>query len=86
MLVCYIKHGQDIIPNDDDLIDFEAMYYVIIKPVCNEHSNNNSFIINFDDSESESEDEETDDEMNLSKDNTIYKNDLKNNKNYIIFF
>ena len=40
------------------------MYYVIIKPiVCNEHSNNNSFIINFDDSESESEDEETDDEM-----------------------
>lgn len=70
LLICYLKRGQDIMAYDDELINFDIMYYVIIKPiVCNEHShsyshshsnNNNSLIINFDDSESE---DETDDEM-----------------------
>ena len=59
LLVCYMKQGHDVMPYDDELINFNRIYYVIIKPiVCNEHShshsNNNPLIINFDDSDSDS--------------------------------
>ena len=59
LLVCYMKQGLDVMPHDDELINFNRIYYVIIKPiVCNEHShshsNNNPLIINFDDSDSDS--------------------------------
>jgi len=75
LLVCYLRQGHDIMPYDDDLINFNRIYYVIIKPiVCNEHShsnnnsnnnsdsNNNSLIINFDDSDSEDDEDDSEDE------------------------
>jgi len=67
LLVCYLRCGNVVESEDDDeLINFDRTYYVIIKPIeCDEHlpDNNNhqsqSLILNFDDdSESESEDEE----------------------------
>lgn len=76
LLVCYMKQGHDVMPYDDELINFNRIYYVIIKPiVCNEHShsyshsNNNPLIINFDDSDSDSDSESEYDTDNNDTDN-----------------
>lgn len=68
LIVCYIKQGHHIVSSDEDFINFNRIYYVIIKPiVCNDHSyfhstsdfnNNNSMTINFDDSEDDSDAED----------------------------
>ena len=73
LLVCYMKQGHDVMPYDDELINFNRIYYVIIKPiVCNEHShshsNNNPLIINFDDSDSDSDLESESDTDNNDND------------------
>ena len=67
LLVCYLHQGHDVVPYDDELINFDLKYYVIIRPIeCDEHlpDNNNyqshPLILNFDDSD-DSDDEDEDD-------------------------
>ena len=84
LLVCYLRQGHDIMPYDDDLINFNRIYYVIIKPiVCNEHShsnnnsdsNNNSLIINFDNSDSEDDSEDDEDDSEDDEDDSEDEDD-----------